>query len=167
MQALQPMQRRLSKSTMPSARRYSALVGQISVHGESSQWLHRITPKWRDVCGNAPFSMCFTQVRKTPSGTWCSSLHATVQAWQPMQRSWSMTNPYRIFGVRSPVARLKKVFGFDIIADSCKMRTDAARGEVKKNCRVESKAVPEWERWPEGASSADSKFRLFVPGEQL
>src|SRR5215472_9353128 len=38
--------------------------------------------------------MYFTQVRKTPSGTRCSSLHATVQAWHPIHRSWSITNPY-------------------------------------------------------------------------
>src|SRR5215469_4443813 len=62
--------------------------------GAESQWLHRITPKWRLVYGNSPFSMYFTQVRKTPSGTWCSSLHATVQAWHPIHRSWSITNPY-------------------------------------------------------------------------
>src|SRR5215469_4289172 len=62
--------------------------------GAESQWLHRITPKWRLVYGNLPFSMYFTQVRKTPSGTWCSSLHATVQAWHPIHRSWSITNPY-------------------------------------------------------------------------
>ena len=40
------MQRRLSKSTIPSARRYNALVGQITVQGESSQWLHRITRQY-------------------------------------------------------------------------------------------------------------------------
>ncbi len=34
-----------------------------------------------------------TQLRFTPSGTWFSSLHATVQAWEPMHLRWSMTNP--------------------------------------------------------------------------
>ena len=63
------------------------------MHGASSQWLHRSTAKWRLVAGNAPFSMYLTQVRFTPTGTSCSSLQATVQAWQPMQRFWSMTNP--------------------------------------------------------------------------
>ena len=36
MQALQPMQIRLSKSTMPSSRWYIAVVGQTCVHGGSS-----------------------------------------------------------------------------------------------------------------------------------
>src|SRR5579863_255599 len=95
-----------------------ALVGQISVHGESSQWLHRITPKWREVWGNSPFSMCLTQVRKTPTGTWCSSLHATVQAWHPIHRSWSITNPYRICSASlSYPHALENYFSFDIIAD--------------------------------------------------
>ena len=52
MQALQPMQRRLSKSTMPSMRRYSVPVGQIATHGAVSQWLQRRTPKCRLVSGN-------------------------------------------------------------------------------------------------------------------
>ena len=43
--------------------------------------------------GNAPVSMYFTQVRKTPSGTSFSSLHATVHAWQPMHLRWSITKP--------------------------------------------------------------------------
>jgi hypothetical protein len=37
--------------------------------------------------------MYLTHVRFTPSGTWFSSLQATVQAWQPMHLRWSMTNP--------------------------------------------------------------------------
>ena len=61
--------------------------------GASSQWLHRRTAKYRRVCGKRPRSTYFTQVRKAPSGTWFSSLHATVQAWQPMHLRWSMTNP--------------------------------------------------------------------------
>ncbi len=32
------------------SRRKSAVVGQISTHGAASQWLQRITPKWRLVC---------------------------------------------------------------------------------------------------------------------
>ncbi len=43
--------------------------------------------------GNVPFSMYFTQVRLTPSGTWFSSLQATVHAWQPMHFRWSITKP--------------------------------------------------------------------------
>jgi hypothetical protein len=54
MQLLQPMQRSLSKSTIPSLRLYSALVGQIFTHGASVQWLQRITPKSRVLFGNAP-----------------------------------------------------------------------------------------------------------------
>ena len=53
-------------------------------HGASSQWLHRSTEKYRRVFGNVPRSTYLTQVRNTPRGTWFSSLHATVQAWQPM-----------------------------------------------------------------------------------
>ncbi len=84
MQALQPMQRRRSKSTIPSGRRKSAVVGQISTQGASSQWLQRVTVKVRRVSGNSPFSTYLTQVRATPSGTSCSTLQATEQAWQPM-----------------------------------------------------------------------------------
>ena len=80
MQDLQPMQRSVSKSTMPSSRLYSAVVGQISTQGASVQWLHRITEKNRLVSGQAPFSTYLTQVRLTPSGTSCSVLQATVQA---------------------------------------------------------------------------------------
>ncbi len=43
MQALQPMQIDLSKSTMPSGRRNIALVGQAAVQGASSHWLQRVT----------------------------------------------------------------------------------------------------------------------------
>jgi hypothetical protein len=45
----------------------------------------------RRVSGNTPFSTYFTQVRATPTGTSCSVLQATEQAWQPMQRRLSMT----------------------------------------------------------------------------
>ncbi len=93
MQLLQPMQRPVSKSTMPSARLNSARVGQIATHGASVQWLHRMTEKKRRVSGHAPFSTYLTQVRLTPRGTSCSVLQATVQAWQPMQLSWSIKNP--------------------------------------------------------------------------
>src|SRR5258708_32443055 len=95
MQLLQPMQSWLSKSIIPSGRRKSAWVGQIVVQGAESQWLHRITPKWRLVLGYSPFSMDFTQVRNTPIGTWCSSLHATLQACQAIHRFLTSTNPYR------------------------------------------------------------------------
>jgi hypothetical protein len=43
MQALQPMQMSLLKSTMPSSRRYIACVGHAATHGASSHWLHRVT----------------------------------------------------------------------------------------------------------------------------
>ncbi len=90
MQALQPMQRPPSKSTIPSRRRKSAVVGQISTQGASWQWLQRVTWKVRRVSGNAPFSMYLTQVRATPTGTSCSVLHATEQAWHPMHRRLSI-----------------------------------------------------------------------------
>ena len=66
------------------------------MHGASSQWLHRITEKCRLTSGNVPVSMYFTQVRLTPKGTSCSALHATVQAWHPMQLSLSRRNPSRV-----------------------------------------------------------------------
>src|SRR5579875_1001017 len=93
MQLLQPMQRSESKSTIPSERLNSALVGQIATHGASVQWLQRITPNAREDDGHSPRSMYFTQVRNWPTGTWCSVLHATVQAWQPIQVRWSMAKP--------------------------------------------------------------------------
>ena len=79
---------------MPSFRVYSAVTGQISTQGASSQWLHRMTEKCLDVFGYVPFSMYFTQVRLTPRGTSCSALHATVQAWHPMHFLLSMMKPY-------------------------------------------------------------------------
>jgi hypothetical protein len=45
MHDLQPMQRLVSKSTIPSLRRNSAVVGQISMQGASSHWLQRRTVK--------------------------------------------------------------------------------------------------------------------------
>jgi hypothetical protein len=78
---------------MPSGRRASAAVGQMVTHGAASQWLRRSTAENRRVCGYRPRSTAFTQVRKAPSGTWFSSLQATVQAWQPMHLRWSITNP--------------------------------------------------------------------------
>src|SRR5579875_822551 len=100
MQLLQPMQRSLSKSTMPSSRLNNAFVGQIATQGASVQWLHRSTPKARAEVGHCPLSMYFTHVRNCPTGTWCSVLHATVQAWQPMQVRWSMAKPYRTWFLR-------------------------------------------------------------------
>src|SRR5512144_864028 len=94
MQLLQPMQRSLSKSTIPSSRLNKAWVGQIFTHGASVQWLHRITPNERVVSGNSPVSTYFTHVRNCPRGTSFSVLHATVHAWQPMQVRWSIANPY-------------------------------------------------------------------------
>ena len=63
------------------------------MQGASSQWLQRMTEKWRLTFGKEPVSMYFTQVRLTPMGTSCSLLQATVQAWQPMQESLSKRNP--------------------------------------------------------------------------
>src|SRR6185503_11261258 len=97
MHDLQPMQRSPLKSTMPSARRNSAVTGQMVMHGASSQWLHLITEKKRRVSGYSPFSMYFTHVRNVPSGTSFSDLQATVQAWQPIHFRWSMTKPYLMF----------------------------------------------------------------------
>src|SRR5262245_50923628 len=94
MHDLQPMQDSPSKSTMPSSRLNSALVGQILTHGASVQWLQRITAKSRGESGNVPESTYFTQVRNWPSGISCSVLHATVHAWHPMHVRWSMAKPY-------------------------------------------------------------------------
>src|SRR5690606_37762552 len=91
MQALQPMQMDLSKSTMPPGRRDIAPVGQAAGQGASSHWLQRVTWKARRACGNVPTSTYLTYVRVTASGTSFSDLHAVVHAWQPMQRVWSMT----------------------------------------------------------------------------
>src|SRR5262245_3997717 len=91
MHALQPMQIDLSKSTMPSLRRYIARVGQACVHGASSHWLQRVTWNARRTVGNVPTSTAFTYVRLTPSGTRFSDLQAVLHAWQPMQRVWSRT----------------------------------------------------------------------------
>jgi hypothetical protein len=93
MQDLHPIQMDVSKSTIPSERLWSADVGQIATHGASVQWLHRMIENDRMVSGHVPFSTYFTHVRLTPSGTWCSVLHATVHAWQPMHDVWSITNP--------------------------------------------------------------------------
>ena len=60
MQALQPMQMLLSKSTMPSGRLYIASVGQAVTHGASVHWLHRVTWKFRRTSGNSPTSTDFT-----------------------------------------------------------------------------------------------------------
>src|SRR6516162_8445619 len=87
------MQRSELKSTTPSARRYRAVTGQMVTQGAHSQWLQRITVKNRRLLGNSPFSMYLTQVRSTPTGTWCSLLHATVQAWQPIHLRLSITKP--------------------------------------------------------------------------
>src|SRR5512135_2248321 len=91
MQALQPMHADLSKSTMPSGRVNMAAVGQAATHGASVHWLHRVTWKARQTCGNVPTSTFLTKVRVTDSGTSFSDLQAVVQAWQPMHRVWSTT----------------------------------------------------------------------------
>ena len=65
------------------------------------------------IFGNLPTSTYLTEVRKLPTGTLFSCLQAVVQAWQPMQVSWLMTNPYRkaegfYFGVRWPCHRFNR-----------------------------------------------------------
>ena len=93
MQLLQPMQIFGFTSTIPFAPFCSAPVGQIVTHGAAVHWLQRRTANERLTAGNSPSSVYLTQVRKLPTGTWFSLLHATVQAWQPMHREWSMTKP--------------------------------------------------------------------------
>src|SRR5580693_8088000 len=93
MQALHPIQRSESKSTMPSLRLYIAVTGQMVTQGGFWQWLQRVTWKNLRVSGYLPFSTYLTQVRFTPKGTWFSVLQATVQAWHPMHLRLSMTNP--------------------------------------------------------------------------
>src|SRR5688572_11282388 len=94
MHARQPMHAPRSMSTMPSGRFSSALTGQMVTHGALLQWLQRRIAKWRRTLGKRPFSVYLTQVRKLPTGTSFSALQATVHAWQPMQRRWSIRNPY-------------------------------------------------------------------------
>ena len=60
MQALQPMQIDLSKSTMPSGRRNIAQVGQAVVQGASSHWLQRVTWNARRAWGKTPTSTYLT-----------------------------------------------------------------------------------------------------------
>ena len=79
----------------PVAHIFLNRVGQIWAHGASSHWLQSTGKKWRLVFGYVPLSTCLTQQRQTPSGIWCSDLHATVQAWQPMQARLSMAKPSR------------------------------------------------------------------------
>ena len=80
MQALQPMQTRLSKSTIPSGRWYIAAVGQAATQGASSHWLQRVTWNERRTSGKRPTSTDLTNVLVTESGTSFSDLHAVVQA---------------------------------------------------------------------------------------
>ena len=49
--------------------------------------------KNRRVSGNVPRSTVLTQHRLTPTGIWCSALHAIVQAWHPMHLRRSIANP--------------------------------------------------------------------------
>ena len=86
MHPLQPMQTFGSMSTIPSARLSNAVTGQIVMQGASVHWLQRNTVKWRRTDGKLPVSVYLTQVRNVPRGTSFSALHATVHAWQPMQR---------------------------------------------------------------------------------
>jgi hypothetical protein len=54
----------------------------------------------------------------TPSGTSFSDLHAVVQAWQPMQRVWSMTFAQRVGSgsicVRARVLNSSSVNSFSV-----------------------------------------------------
>ena len=74
------MQAAGSMSTMPSSRFSIARTGQIVMQGASEHWLQRSTAKERRTVGNSPSSVYLTQVRKSPTGTEFSDLHATVQA---------------------------------------------------------------------------------------
>ena len=80
MHARQPMHESPCRSTMPSRRLNSALVGQIFSHGASSHWLQRTGKKKRRVSGKVPFSTVLTQQRCTPTGISCSALQAIEQA---------------------------------------------------------------------------------------
>jgi hypothetical protein len=68
MHARQPMHDAAFRSTIPSRRLNSALVGQIRTHGACSHWLQRTGKKNRRVSGKVPFSTVFTQHRLTPTG---------------------------------------------------------------------------------------------------
>ena len=93
MHALQPMQRACRSRRCRPARRYIAVVGQAVTHGASSHWLQRVTWKRAARLGNVPDVDVLDVRAVTPSGTSFSDLQAVVQAWQPMQRVWSMTFP--------------------------------------------------------------------------
>ena len=90
------MQKWRSRATIPSGRFESAVTGQSETQGGLVHWLQRRTAKLRLTAGNSPSSTYLTQVRNFPSGTSFSDLQATVQAWQPMHREWSMTKPSRM-----------------------------------------------------------------------
>ena len=60
MHALQPMQIVLSKSTIPSSRRYIAPVGHAATQGASAHWLQRVTWNARLACGKTPTSTDLT-----------------------------------------------------------------------------------------------------------
>ena len=68
-----------------------------------TSWEGAVTPH----VGNVPFSMYLTQVRLTPSGTECSALHATVQAWHPMQTRLSIANPIRAIKPSRPTESIQ------------------------------------------------------------
>ena len=92
MHDLQPMQRSGFRSTIPSSRFSSALVGQISTQGASLHWLQRRTEAAAHLGELAGLGVLHPGA-EAPQGTSFSDLQATVHAWQPMQREWSMTNP--------------------------------------------------------------------------
>jgi len=88
---LTPMQRSELKSTMPSLRWYIAVN---RTDGDARPALAVVAArdlKYTPRVGNTPFSTYLTHVRLTPTGTWFSVLHATVQAWHPMHLRLSMT----------------------------------------------------------------------------
>ncbi len=80
MQARQPMQDEAFRSTISSRRLKSALVGQIRDAGRVFALIAEDGKEEPLVSGKVLFSTVFTQQRFTPTGIWCSALHAIVHA---------------------------------------------------------------------------------------
>src|SRR5215212_9307991 len=158
MHALQPMQMRLSKSTMPSGRWNMAEVGHAATHGACAHWLQRVTWCARRACGHTPTSTCLTYVRVTPSGTRFSDLQAVVQAWQPMQRVWSMTLAHRAAGAAesscinpSPsAARARRKWFFFLTRMKYALAAVRQRFYTLKQGKVNRTPVQNRERWRAG-----------------
>ena len=95
MHALQPMQIALSKSTMPSARRYIASVGQAVTHGASVALVAaRHLERAARLRERAHVDGLHVRAGDTERHL-VLDLHAVVHAWQPMQRVWSSTFSHR------------------------------------------------------------------------